>query len=435
MIRQAPPPELSSPAIGRAYRRLWAATACSALGTGMTAAAIPMAASGGANASLTIGFIYAAGRLPGLLFAIPAGLVTDRFDRRQVLITADIVRAVVLAVAAVAVAVGTLPAVLLALLTFLVGAGETVFVTAAQSALPSLVPAERLDHANGRLQAAEDVGREFAGPPLGSFTFHLAHWVPFVGDSVSYGLSALLLRRLPATAPHPTAAEVPAPTAAERRAEPAPAARPTMAPAWQFVRGSRALMVLGTAMFVLALCGSAVLAQMVLIVRDHLRLKAAWFGPALTVLAVGATLAAVAAGPVREHLSARSTMVAAVALNAASYLLLGASSAWPVALMTFLAWGFAVSLGNIASLGIRQRTIPSELLGRTMGLFRAVLGGGGLIGSLGSGVLAQGTSPGTVATIAGIVQLPVIVLLAIGLPDDGGATAQGPAGEPAGSTS
>ena len=89
---------------------------------------------------------------------------------------------------------------------------------------------------------------------------------------------------------------------------------------------------------------------------------------------------------------------------------------WPIAAVALFAWGFAVTLGNITSVGIRQRVIPGDLIGRVMGIFRAALGAGGVIGALGSGVLADATSVSTVATVAGLLQLPVVAALAFGLP-------------------
>jgi predicted MFS family arabinose efflux permease len=386
---------------GRSYQRVWTANALSAVGTGMTTAALPLLASIRPPSELVLGAIAAAGLLPGVVLAVPAGLLADRYDRGRVLVIADLLRAVVVVVAAIALLVGSLPGVALAVITFLIGAGETVFVTASQSAIPSFVEEGHLDDANGRLQAAEDVGREFVGPPLGSLIFRLATWIPFVADAVSYLISAALLMQLPRTAP--------VDDAGDRQ-------RPTMAPAWAYFRRNRTLVVLGGAMFTLSLCGSAVLAMLVLLVRKRYSLDPGWFGPALTLIACGATLAGVLAGRLRARVSARWAMSGAVAVNALSYLAIGTSHLWPVAAVALFAWGAAVTFGNITSVGIRQRLIPGELLGRVMGVFRAALGAGGVIGALASGVLASATSVGTVATAAGLLQLPVVVALALGLP-------------------
>ncbi len=386
---------------GRAYQRLWTANALSAVGTGMTTAALPLLASIEPPGELVLGAIAAAGLLPGVLLAVPAGLLADRYDRARVLVAADLARAAVVIAAAVALLVGSLPGVVLAAITFLIGAGETIFITASQSAIPSFVNEAHLDAANGRLQAADDVGREFVGPPLGSLIFRLATWAPFAADAVSYVVSAALLARLPK-----------APPAEPSEVQP----RPTMAPAWAYFRTTRTLVVLAGAMFILSLCGSAVLAMLVLLVRRQYSLDGGWFGPALTVIACGATLAGVVAGRVRARLSARWAMAVAVAVNAASYILLGTTSLWPIAAIALFAWGFAVTFGNITSIGIRQRLIPTELLGRVMGIFRGALSAGGVIGALGSGLLARATSVGAVAVAAGALQLPVVIALVIGLP-------------------
>ena len=391
-------------AFGRAYQRLFAANALSAVGTGMTTAALPLLASIKPPSELVLGSIAAAGLLPGVLLAVPAGLLADRYDRGRILVAADLFRAVVVIAATVALLVGSLPGLVLAAITFLIGAGETVNITASQSAIPSFVAEAHLDEANGRLQASDDVGREFVGPPLGSLIFRLGTWVPFAVDAVSYVLSAAILTGLPKAPPSKPAH---------------PTVKPTMAPAWQFFRHSRTLMVLAGSMFTLSLCGSAVLAMLVLLVRRQYSLDGGWFGPALTVVACGATLAGIVAGRLRARMSGRAAMAGAVIVNAASYVLLGTTSLWPLAAVALFAWGFAVTFGNITSIGIRQRIIPSELIGRVMGIFRGVLSAGGVIGALGSGLLADATSVGTVAVVAGAIQLPVVVALAIGLPKDG----------------
>jgi MFS family permease len=189
-----------------------------------------------------------------------------------------------------------------------------------------------------------------------------------------------------------------------------------MAPAWAYFRQSRPLVVLGASMLVLSLCGSAVLAMLVLLVTERLALDEVWFGTALTMVAAGATVAGLVAGRIRARVPARWAIAGGVAANACSYIVLGTTRLWPIAAVALVVWGFAVSLGNITSVGIRQRIIPAQLIGRVMGIFRAALGMGGVIGALGAGALGRATSAGTVAVVAGVAQLPVVVALLVGLP-------------------
>ena len=406
---------------GASYSRLFAANALSAVGTGMTVSALPLLASIRPPSEFMLGIIAAAGLLPGVLLAVPAGLMADRYDRGRVLVMADLARAVVMALGALAVLVGNLPGAALALIAFLIGAGDTIFVTAAQSAVPSFVSPEHLDDANGHLQAADNVGSEFVGPPVGSVLFRVGTWLPLAADAVTYLVSAVLLSRLPRTAPAPatktrTDDVSGAATAHDSDAGEAAAARPTMAPAWAHFRQSRPLVVLGASMLMLSLCGSAVLAMLVLLVTERLQLNEVWFGTALTMVACGATVAGVIAGRIRARVPARLAIAGGVAANAIGYIVLGTTRLWPVAAVALVVWGFAVTLGNITSVGIRQRIIAPALIGRVMGIFRAALGMGGVIGALGGGALGRATSAGTVAVVAGVVQLPVVAALLIGLP-------------------
>jgi predicted MFS family arabinose efflux permease len=404
--------------LGRAYRLLWASNAASAVGTGMTITAIPLVASVGVDSEVTLGVVAAAGILPGLLFAVPAGVLTDRVDRRGLLVASDLMRAIVVTLAFIAVALDMAGAAVLALTTFLVGVGETVFISASQAIVPSVVQVADLDEANGRLQAAEDVGREFVGPPIGSWSFTLVNWLPFAADAVTYVLSAAVLWRLPrrSAAEHGGHDDITATTTVPAVAAIGAPTRTGMREAWSFFRRSRTLVVLGVSMFVLAMSGSSVLALIVLVVRDQLGIDGAWYGPALAVMALGSTGAGLLAGRLRRLLAVKSAMVIAVAANAISYLILGSTGLWPVGLCAMTLWGFAVTFGNITSVGIRQRTIPGPLMGRTMSLFRTSLGAGGLMGALAGGVLASSTSAATVAVVAGLVQLPVVALLLLGLP-------------------
>jgi MFS family permease len=386
--------------LGRAFSLLWFSSASSAVGTGMTVTALPLLAAVNGESELVLGVIAAAGLVPALLLAVPTGMLADHYDRKKLLIWSHLARFVVLLVATALVLTDTIGPIALVLVAFFIGVGETVYVGCAQALVPLVVVSDDLDEANGRLQAAEDTAREFVGPPLGSALFSVASWIPFGADAVTYLASAGLLARMPSP-PHERATE-----------------RPSMRPAWDVFRRSRPLQVIGAALLVLAFAGEAVGAMLVLVVRDELGVSEFWFGPFIAVLALGSTAAGVVAGRLRTILSARASMVIAVALNAWAYLVIGLADQWPLVLGALFIWGLSVTYGLITSLGVRQRLIPLDLLGRTMGLFRTVVGAGAVLGALSGGVLATATSATTVATVAGLVQLPVILLVLFGIPSD-----------------
>jgi MFS family permease len=202
------------------FGRLWTAQSVSSLGDGMTHAALPLLALTLTRDPMALAVVTAAGTLPWLLFGVLGGALVDRWDRRRTMWVTDAARALLLVIPAVAAALDVLSIPLLAAVAFLLGLGSLFFDTAATSYLPDLLgrtPA-LLERANARLRGAQTAMSGFAGPPAGSALLALGRAVPLLADAVSFAVSALLVRSLPA-APRP------APQAASRccgRRGPAP---------------------------------------------------------------------------------------------------------------------------------------------------------------------------------------------------------------------
>jgi MFS family permease len=145
---------------------LWAASTVSSLGDGMYLAALPLLAATLTRDPLAVSVVTFAGWLPWLLFALPAGALVDRLDRRRVMWTVDAARALVVGVLTVAVLAGWASIPLLAVAGFLVGAGQTLFENAAQAMVVAVVGRDprRLERANGQLVASLTVGQQLVGP-------------------------------------------------------------------------------------------------------------------------------------------------------------------------------------------------------------------------------------------------------------------------------
>jgi len=96
--------------------------------------------------------------LPWLLFALPAGVLVDRVDRRRLMVAVDWARAAGMGLLAVAIVGGWSSIVLLDLVLFLINTGETAFEPAAQSMVPAVVSRDQLERANGWLVGGLTVG-------------------------------------------------------------------------------------------------------------------------------------------------------------------------------------------------------------------------------------------------------------------------------------
>jgi MFS family permease len=188
----------------RDFRRLWAATGVSMLGSFITRTALPFAAILvlGAGAA-EVGLIRGAELLAGLVVGLFAGAWVDRLRRRPILIWADLGRAVLLGSVPVAFALGSLT--LLQLVVVALGAAilTTFFDTADRAYLPTVIGRGRLVEANATLTGTSATA-EFVGFGLSGW---LIQWltapIAIALDALSFLVSALFLRGIRSDEPAP----------------------------------------------------------------------------------------------------------------------------------------------------------------------------------------------------------------------------------------
>ena len=200
--------------LGRNYWKLWVASVVSNFGDGVATIAYPWLASAVTRNPIHIAAVLVVTRLPWLLFSLPAGVITDRVDRRKLVAWMDVGRFVITLGVALAVlaaqpqlsspeevaAGGAVPdsAGLLFLLliyaaAMLLGTAEVFRDNSAQTLMPAIVDGENLEKANGRLWGAEMVTNSFVGPPLGGMLLGVAFALPFFVDAGSFAVAAALV--------------------------------------------------------------------------------------------------------------------------------------------------------------------------------------------------------------------------------------------------
>jgi MFS family permease len=135
---------------------------------------------------------------PYALFALPAGVAVDRFNRKWLMIWADVVRVVALAALGISIATGHVTFVQIVVVAFVEGTMFVVFNIAEIGAVRSVVPAPQLQRAFATEQARMS-SVYLAGPSLGGALFGLARSLPFLVDAISYAFSTgtLLAMRTP----------------------------------------------------------------------------------------------------------------------------------------------------------------------------------------------------------------------------------------------
>jgi hypothetical protein len=382
-----------------ALQRFIAASGMTNLADGIAVVAWGWVASLLTRDALLVALVPVALRTPWALLALPAGLVTDRVDRRRLILAMDAVRAAAFLAAAlslwaalpIAAAPGegvSSPALYVALLlsALVVGGAEVFRDNAAQTMLPALVPSAQLERANGQLWSAELLTNALIGPALGAFLIGL--WLPlaFGLNALAYGMAMLLVAGL--------AGQFRA-VRADRRGW-----RAELGEGFSFLRGVPLLKTLAWTTGFWNLFHQMIVIGVVLHAQENLGLSAQAYGLTLAGGAVGGIAGSLLGERIGRALGPTRTMQWMLAASGPCFIGMAlAPDAWTLG-ASFAAMEFTGFVWNVVSVSTRQRLIPDALLGRVNSLYRLLAWGmmplglvlSGLVVSAGELFLPRGTA-------------------------------------------
>ena len=364
--------------LGRPFAALWTSSTASAFGTGLAAIATPLFIASRTDDPFVVSTATAVAWLPWLLFALPGGVLVDRVDRRRLMIVVDGLRAVAMAGLALAVATGNAGIPVLLVVLFLMSTGEVLQRAASQALLPALVPRERLERANGLLFGGATVAQQMVAGPLGGWLFVVGAALPFVADAGLLALGAATLALL----------------AGSYRAGPATAredrsVRREVLDGLRWLRGQRLLRTMAVLIGLLNVTLTAALAVLVLLARDRLGLGSVGYGLLFTSLAVGGVLGALVGDRLIARFTATWTIRVGLLVEAATHLVLAASTSAVVIGVTLFLFGVHGALWGMVASSLRQRLAPPEMLGRVGSSTLFVAAGGNCVGAVLGGALAS----------------------------------------------
>lgn len=377
--------------LGKNYWRLWTAHATSNLGDGISSIAYPWLASAVTRSPLLIAAVAVASRLPWLFFTLPAGVITDRFDRRKIIVAMDIARgALALAVAiTVTSQKDTLPSLnevgsitdlqtnwllysILVITALLFGCAEVLRDNSAQTLLPSVVEEDQLESANGKMWSVEFVMNSFVGPPLGSFILGVAIFLPFYFDATTFFVSAALIATL-----IPSMRSVETPKKTEKlnfRAE----IKEGFGWLWRHELLRPMAIILG----LLNGIGALTTAVFILFAQEVLQTSVFVFAILGTAGAVGGTLGGILGPKISAKLGSGPSLYLTLLSGPLVSLIIGLTSSWQLFwVLSAISTVFAV-LWNVITVSLRQSIIPTELLGRVNSVYRFFAWGSIPIGTL-----------------------------------------------------
>ena len=398
MVKLRRKSENKSKPLGKNYWRLWTAHATSNLGDGISGIAYPWLASAVTRSPLLIAAVAVASRLPWLFFTLPAGVITDRFDRRKIIVVMDIARGfLALAVAFTVTSqkdrlpnldeVATVSDLqtnwllysVLVITALLFGCAEVLRDNSAQTLLPSVVEEEQLENANGKMWSVEFVMNSFVGPPLGSFILGVAIFLPFYFDATTFFVSAALIATL-----IPSMRSIDTPNKTEKinfRAE----IKEGFSWLWRHELLRPMAIILG----LLNGIGALTTAVFILFAQEVLETSVLIFAVLGMAGAVGGTLGGILGPKISAKLGSGPSLYLTLLSGPIVSLVIGISSSWQLFwLLSAISTVFAV-LWNVITVSLRQSIIPTDLLGRVNSVYRFFAWGSIPIGTLIGGAIVD----------------------------------------------
>ncbi|MEU8211709.1 MFS transporter [Micromonospora sp. NPDC049044] len=342
----------------RTFGTYWVAQSLSAAGDSFAYLAVPLLVLQATGSVAQMGLLTAVAGAASVVAGIFGGVLVDRYDRRTLMIVADLARLVLYALVPLAWLIGPQVWLLFVVLPICEAAGM-VFQVAAVTAVRNLVDSDRITEANGRLQAtyaaAAVLGPLLAGVVSARFGPALAIAVNAASFALSAtGLWLIRLRSVPAGAA--------APAARER-------------PLAEFLAGARflwrqpvlrALTVLLSVFIFLTYGFTDVL---IYHVTHDLGGSEGTVGVVLGLAALGTVAGALLVAPLRRRRGFGATWIGAHAVCGFAVAGVGLATSVPAATALTGVYLCCLSIGGICSMSLRQEITPDHLLGRVTSAF------------------------------------------------------------------
>lgn len=393
------------------FRLLAIAHGGSQLGSQVTLVALPFTAIVVLHAGpLEVGIVSAASTVAFLVLGLPAGVWVDRLPARRLMISADLLRFIVLAVIPLAALTGVLRIWQLAVVAIVSGVGTVFFDVSYQSFLPVIVGRAKIQSANSIMESIRIIAR-ISGPSLAGGLIRLVG-APFAItlDVVSFGLSASLLGGI-------NEAERPKPASAE-------GLRSSIWEGLKFVFENSTLRAFSMTVAVSNLFMGMLAATQLIFLNKNLGLGPGAIGLVLSSGAVGSLLGASLSGLLSKRFGLMRTTYMSALVTWPAWLLLPLATPGP-GVTLFIAGtaigSFGTAMCVVCQLSCRQMITPDHLLGRMNATMRFCGWGMLPFGSLAGGVIGQysGVRISVLVSSAGCVLacLPMVLSPVRRMPD------------------
>jgi MFS family permease len=386
------------------FRRYWLSRVTSLSGSVITFVALPVLVYRLSGSALLTALVTGLEAAPYLLFGLFAGALGDRWDRRVVMVAADIVCACVIASVPIAHWAGLLTVPHLMVVAFLGPAIATFFDGANFGALPVLVGRDRVAQANAAVWGAQ-TAIEIALPSLVGFSLAVVYPADLLAlDALSFAASAICV------------AGIVRPLYDSGRGRKPLSVRGLLADIREglayLVRhaGVRTMTIIGT---IQCMAGGGFVALMVVWCDRvlHVGTQGLRFGLVFGSWSVGALVASALLPQLLKFATAARIALYTLPVSTILGVSVGLAPNWQLAMVGLLSWGAAYMLVVVNTISYRQQVTPEPLLSRVNTAGRMLSWGvGWTFGAFAGGVLSHqiGVRPAMVA-MASLSVVAVVV--------------------------
>jgi MFS family permease len=380
------------------------------------AVALPWLILSAHGGTVLLGTVLACYGVPRTVLIPVGGMLADRLSPRAVMLAADIVRCLLVAILTVLAARSLVSVAFLGPVAAVIGAGEGLFLPASAAIMPSLLPAEQLQAGNGLSSAMIQVG-SLTGPVLGGILVTTAGPTPaFAVDAASFALSAVSLalmrgKQAPAPADAIQGSEPAAPAGVAAVAAGAAAETDGPANILRFLLRARVLQ----AILIVAVLANFVIAgafEVALPALAHARFGPAGYGALIACFGFGALGGTLTAAKLSSLRRPAMGACAGFVIGGIAVAFLPFLGGLPGAAAAALIFGAAGYFGNVVIVTLLQQWAPPRLIGRVMSLVMLASIGAFPASVALSGVIVRHIGPAPFFPAAGAILVLAVLLAA-----------------------
>jgi MFS family permease len=323
------------------------------------------------------GLVGFARLIPNALFALPAGIAADRWNRKRMMIISEIVCALAIGTLALLLVLDDLAFWVVPVVAFVEGSAAVFFSLAATGATKSIVPTSEMP-ASVSISTARIAAVQLAGPPVGGALFALGRSIPFITDCISYVLSIFSVTLIRT------------PFQQQREVDRAPL-RSQLAVGFHFL-WSNAFIRVTTFLYALGNVTMPAYVLLVIVVGKRQGLSGGEIGVLVALVGASVLLGSFLAGLFRRTFSVRRIILTELwlGLGAVLYVI------WPsiyVLLAAMVAQAFSYPITDSVVVGYRYAITPEHVLGRAESVRSNIASLLYPLGPLVAGLLLSVTSP------------------------------------------